>query len=251
MRAPTVRRVLAPPLVAVTAVMAVAVLHAIAAPAEAATRWRWPVEADVARAFHTVTDPFARGQHRGVDLAAPAGTAVRAACAGRVRFAGIVGSSGRTVSVRCGPLIATYLHLDTIATRPGRTVAAGGRIGTVGRSGRPGSPRAHLHLGAREAATGGYVDPLGLLDGGSQLPPLAPLGPAPRGAAPARVPVRVPARVAIASREAPPRAIPWVAWLGAGCLAAAIGAGGLLSVRRARLAAVALRPRPGPREAHR
>ena len=45
-------------------------------------------------------DPYAAGQHRGIDIAAATGTPVVAASAGEVRFAGTAGSSGLTVSIR-------------------------------------------------------------------------------------------------------------------------------------------------------
>lgn len=56
--------------------------------------WRRPVPGAVVRRFRLARDPFARGQHRGVTLAAAPGAAVLAPCTGRVRFAGTVGTSG-------------------------------------------------------------------------------------------------------------------------------------------------------------
>src|SRR6266545_3941653 len=83
-----------------------AALALLLLPSEAlAARWIWPVRGPVIARFHYGHDPFARGQHRGVDIAAPAGTPVRSACSGRVRFAGAIGTSGRTVSVACGPFV--------------------------------------------------------------------------------------------------------------------------------------------------
>ncbi|HEV2787629.1 MAG TPA: M23 family metallopeptidase, partial [Solirubrobacteraceae bacterium] len=105
------------------------------APAVAAARgWQLPVEGEVLRLFAVGPDRYAAGQHRGVDLAAPAGAPVRAACAGRVTFAGRVPRGGRTVSVRCGRLVATYQHLASVAVRRGEAVAAGARIGAAGRA---------------------------------------------------------------------------------------------------------------------
>ena len=56
-----------------------------------------PVHGAIARGFDYAGDPFARGHHRGVDLAAGPGTPVRAACPGRVTFAGRAGANGRAV----------------------------------------------------------------------------------------------------------------------------------------------------------
>lgn len=188
-----------------------ALAAAALAPAAHAAPWRWPVPPrEPQRGFAVGPDRFAAGQHRGADLPAPAGTPVRAACGGLVRFAGTIGDAGRTVSVRCGGLDATYLHLGSIAVRAGRRVRAGTVLGTVGRSGRPhGAP--HLHLGARRVAGGRYVDPLTLLGAG---PP--GLGPVPRpGSGPVRVAPRpVPVRAPAPARAPAGEPVPWAAVAG-------------------------------------
>lgn len=201
----------------VLAVSGVAVLLLLLAPAGAAGAWRWPVEGEVVRGFAVGTDPFAAGQHRGINVAAPVGTPVRAACGGRVRFAGPVADNGRTVSVVCGRHVATYLHLESIAVRRGQPVPPGARLGTVGRTGRPGRGPVHLHLGARELSTDRYVDPRDLLGPATSPPPVVagprtaprlrptPLGPAPRAVPSFRgAPVPVGAPVpAVVPRGAP------------------------------------------------
>jgi murein DD-endopeptidase MepM/ murein hydrolase activator NlpD len=131
---------------------------ALAASAAHAGSWQRPVDGPLLRAFELGADPYARGQHRGVDLGAPPGSPVRGACAGRVSFAGRVPGGGRTVSVRCGELVATYQQLGRIAVRVGQRSLTGARVGVVGRSSDPRTRRPHLHLGAREAASGRYVD---------------------------------------------------------------------------------------------
>jgi murein DD-endopeptidase MepM/ murein hydrolase activator NlpD len=130
-----------------------------------------PVPGEVTRGFDPGR-PYEGGRHRGVDLAAAPGTAVRAACAGPVVFAGRIGGTG-IVTLRCGPWRVTHMPLARIAAR-GR-VARGAVIGTVAAS------QAHegVHLGVRRDGTRfGYVDPLRFL--GRRSPP-APLGRAPRG----------------------------------------------------------------------
>lgn len=199
-------------------------LHAAAADA---SPWRWPVpEREPARSFSVGPDRFAAGQHRGVDLGAPVGTPVRAVCAGPVRFAGTVGDAGLTISVRCGALVASYLHLGRAFVRRGTAVRPGAVLGTVGRSGRPrGGP--HLHLGARRVADGRYVDPLTLLGGagGPVAPPAVPaargrppaLGPAPRpGLEPrrVRVPRPAPAQAPRPVAGTAPGGVPWAALAG-------------------------------------
>lgn len=210
--------------------------------------WERPVAGDVLRAFAVGPDRFATGQHRGVDLAAPPGARVRAACAGRVSFAGRVPRGGRTVSVRCGRLVATYQHLGAVAVRRGRAVAAGAPIGTVGRT----RPAGYVHLGARDAVTGAYVDPLALLAAPAPRRPAPlpvsrhapPLGPAPPARRPVRVrraprelpvvrPVAVPVRAA--------ERLPWPVWLGLALIGIGLPlGGGFVSVRRRRRAARAI-----------
>jgi hypothetical protein len=193
----------------------------VVAPAEAA--WRWPLRGEVRRPFAvTPGRPYDAGQHRGVDLVARPGSVVRSACAGRVRFAGRLARSGGLVSVRCGALVATYLELGAVHAARGRRVGAGARLGVVG-------PAAHLHLGAREARSGRYVDPLTLL----RTPRAPTLGPAPDAMPPARPP-RTPApRVApVPVRE--PAGVPVVVWAGLALVAAGLPVGGLLVRHRSR-----------------
>src|SRR5690242_2909643 len=101
-----------------------------------------PVPGEVARGFAYAGDPFAAGHHRGLDLAAAPGAAVRAACGGRVAFAGRAGDNGRAVTIRCGRFDVTHLPLAGLAIRAGMTVPPGARIGTVGRA----RGHAGLHL---------------------------------------------------------------------------------------------------------
>ena len=160
----------------------------LAAPVSAAAGWSWPVPGDVITHYRNGTDPYAGGQHRGVDIAAGAGTPVVAAAGGTVRFAGVAGSSGLTVSVRTadGRYDVSYLHLSAAGVRQGDAISVGDRLGTVGTSGSRSAARPHLHFGVREAGTRhAYVDPLTLLG----PPPASPPPEAPRVApAPVRVP---------------------------------------------------------------
>jgi hypothetical protein len=208
--------------------------------------WRWPLRGAVVGRFRlTPRAPFAAGQRRGIDIAAPPGSAVRAACRGVVSFAGPLPRAGRAISVRCGALVATYLHLADVAVGPGARVGRGQRLGILGPAGR-------LRLGARRAADRrGYLDPLTLLrDPSSKSPPL--LGPAPRARSRRPAPVAQP-HVPLTHRPATPRSapvvrrLPWPAYPALALVATALPVGGLVHHRRRdrhRVATLA-RTRPG------
>ena len=65
-----------------------------------ALAWAWPADGPVLRPFVLGDDPYAGGQHRGIDIGAPAGTPVRAPISGSVSFAGTVPTGGRTITIR-------------------------------------------------------------------------------------------------------------------------------------------------------
>jgi hypothetical protein len=179
-----------------------AALAFLAAPATARAAWVWPVSGDVITPYRNGTDPYASGQHRGIDIAAPIGTPVVAAAGGDVRFAGTAGSSGLTISIRTGDGYDTsYLRLSSLAVRAGARVAAGERIGAVGITGTRSATAPHLHFGVRDAGTRyAYHDPLTFLP-----PPAA----APRASPPAGAPAPVPRPAQPVAAPVPaPRAAP-------------------------------------------
>ncbi|HEX8084745.1 MAG TPA: M23 family metallopeptidase [Solirubrobacteraceae bacterium] len=204
--------------------------------------WHWPLRGEVIAPFHLTPNPFARGQHRGIDIAAPPGATVRSACAGRVSFAGRLPGREHVASVVCGPLVATYLELGSLAVRRDATVRTGAPIGTVAAS--------HLQLGARRITDRhGYVDPLTLL----RAPAPPPLGATPRGgtdrrprAAPPQFapaphprpsalprplpPTHRPRRAPVASPA--PSGVPLPAWFGLALFAAGTPLGALVRRRR-------------------
>ena len=107
--------------------------------------------------YHPITRR--RQMHRGIDWAAPRGTAVRAGGDGIVITADRFGSYGYYLRIDHGGGIATaYAHLDGYARglRPGGLVRQGDPIATVGSSGRATGP--HLHYEVLIA--GRQVDPL-------------------------------------------------------------------------------------------
>lgn len=188
--------------------IAALLLAVLATPAAAA--WHPPVDGSVARPFAVTADPFAAGQHRGIDLRAAPGATVRAPCAGRVVVARRVGTSGGVVTLLCGPWRVTHLPLQAIAVRAETPIARGTRLGTLA----SGSAHAGLHLGVRRAGTRfGYVDPLRFLTP-APTTPVPPLGRAPRAHRtppphpPAVAPLADPVTSPLADRVSPPVAAP-------------------------------------------
>jgi murein DD-endopeptidase MepM/ murein hydrolase activator NlpD len=128
-------------------------------PAPTAGEWSWPVIGPVIAAFDPPDTPFGAG-HRGIDVAAAAGTTVIAPDAGVVAFAGrVAGELFVTIDHGDG-LTSTFSWVSEVLVRKGDAVARGAPIARTGR-GHPSSSVAHLHLGARR--DGVYVDPLRLL----------------------------------------------------------------------------------------
>jgi murein DD-endopeptidase MepM/ murein hydrolase activator NlpD len=118
-----------------------------------------PGPAVVTRPFAPPSRPWLPG-HRGVDLAAPPGTAVRAAAAGVVIYAGVLAGRPVVSVAHAGGLRTTYEPVRPLVAA-GQRVAAGEVIGVL-ELGHPGCPApACLHWGARLGET--YVDPLSLL----------------------------------------------------------------------------------------
>jgi Peptidase family M23 len=178
----------------------------------ASADWVWPVRGEVITPYRNGTDPYASGQHRGIDIAAGTGTPVVAAAGGEVRFAGTAGSSGLTVSVRTadGRYDTSYLHLSETSVREGDSVAAGQRLGAVGTTGSRSTTAPHLHFGVRDAGSRhAYHDPLGFLPPPTATPPPrdAPApepAPIPVGPEPAPAPVHAPATRRIPVRRPVP-----------------------------------------------
>ena len=110
-----------------------------------------------------------RRPHRGVDYAAPRGTAVRATGSGRVSFVGRKSGYGKTIVLTHGNGYTTlYAHLSRYAkgARKGKQVRQGQLIGYVGSTGISTGP--HLHYEFR--INGVHRDPLTVA-----LPRAAPL----------------------------------------------------------------------------
>lgn len=101
-----------------------------------------PVEGRISSNFGT-----RRGHrhHKGVDIAAPRGTPIKASAEGEVVFAGWSRGYGKTVLIKHQDgLYTRYAHADKILVSHGDSVQSGQRIATVGSTGRATGP--HLHF---------------------------------------------------------------------------------------------------------
>jgi murein DD-endopeptidase MepM/ murein hydrolase activator NlpD len=94
--------------------------------------------------------------HKGIDMAAPKGTVVRAANSGVVRLAEPLPLQGNVVVVDHGYGVETlYQHLSALLVKPGARVTKGEPVGRVGSTGISTGP--HLHWGLYVRGTA--VDP--------------------------------------------------------------------------------------------
>ena len=117
-------------------------------------RLAYPVPAVVGDTF----GPRGARFHAGVDLIADAGTAVRAAAPGRVKWAAWhSGGWGNLVVISHGRGVRTlYAHLSRIDVRRGERLNLGAKVGRVGATGDATGPHLHFEVRVRGAA----VDPL-------------------------------------------------------------------------------------------
>lgn len=116
-----------------------------ASAAAPAVRFAWPLAGPIRRGF------TARGRadyHDGLDIRAAQGTAVRAASAGRVIFAGEEPRQfGKLVVVDHGDgWHSAYGFLSRITVKKGDQVGQGERVGLVGRTGLAKGPELHFEL---------------------------------------------------------------------------------------------------------
>jgi LysM repeat protein len=117
-------------------------------------RLNWPLKG-------RITSPYGlrdRGFHHGLDIGAKAGTPIKAAQAGTVRFAGYKNQFyGNAVEiVHDNGLITVYGHTSKNLVKEGQRVTAGQSIALVGSTGRSTGPHLHFEVRIDDRA----VDPM-------------------------------------------------------------------------------------------
>jgi murein DD-endopeptidase MepM/ murein hydrolase activator NlpD len=112
-----------------------------------ATPSLWPVLGRITSRFGETRQVLSSGgtkPHRGLDIAAPVGTAILAPADGVVRFAGWGLQYGRYICIDHGHGFSTmYGHLQEYSVKTGAKVKKGQMIGKAGLSGKTNGP--HLH----------------------------------------------------------------------------------------------------------
>ncbi|MFO7171910.1 MAG: M23 family metallopeptidase [Bacillota bacterium] len=130
-----------------------AVLAALARPGT----FVWPAQGSISDGYGYRIHPLTGRQafHTGIDIAADAGTPIRAARAGTVGFAGWLHGYGNTVILDHPDGTRTlYAHASRLEVREGKRVAQGEVIARVGSTGNSTGP--HLHF---EIIAGRPIDP--------------------------------------------------------------------------------------------
>lgn len=109
-------------------------------------RFIWPVTGTISSLFGI----RAGRRHDGIDIAAPAGTAIVAAAAGEVLFAGDQKTGyGNLIIIRhAEDFVTVYAHNSENLVSEGDRVEQGQIIGRVGQTGRASGP--HLHFEIRQ-----------------------------------------------------------------------------------------------------
>lgn len=119
-----------------------------------------PLRGRVSSLFGSRTHPISGKltHHDGVDVAAPQGTEIRAAGAGRVVFSGWADGYGNLVELEHSDGRTTrYAHCDKLKVKSGEQVKSGQTIATVGSTGYSTGPHLHFEI---INAQGKHIDPM-------------------------------------------------------------------------------------------
>jgi len=122
----------------------------------------FPVKGWLSAGYGLRINPFTKKKemHQAIDIAAPWGTSVKAACQGKVTYAEWKDYYGLVITVKNEYGYSTvYGHLSKILVKKGNWVEKGQIIGRLGSSGRSTGPHLHFEVWKR----GKTIDPLKLM----------------------------------------------------------------------------------------
>lgn len=123
---------------------------------------RWPAEGPLTSGFGIRWRGWLPELHRGVDIALPVGTPVRAMAPGTVRFAGTMAGYGTVVWLdHGGEVLSVYAHLSELRVRAGERVEGRHVVALSGASGSVSAPHLHFEIWR----WGREEDPVPLLGG--------------------------------------------------------------------------------------
>lgn len=110
-------------------------------------RWRWPVSGEVVTGFARGD----RSRNNGIDIAAPAGSEVRAAASGRVVYSGdgLRGYGNLVIIRHSGDYLTTYAYNRENLVGEDDRVEAGGLVARVGQTGAAEQPALHFEVRRR------------------------------------------------------------------------------------------------------
>lgn len=117
----------------------------------------WPLQGRLTSLFGA---PRAGRRHNGLDIAAPAGTPIKAVASGEVVLSRYNSGYGYTVIIEHSPGFRTlYAHASRLVARKGQQVSAGDTIALVGSTGNSTGPHLHFEIIYRSRR----IDPLPIL----------------------------------------------------------------------------------------
>lgn len=117
----------------------------------------WPLQGRLTSLFGA---PRAGGRHNGLDIAAPAGTPIKAVASGEVVLSRYNSGYGYTVIIEHSPGFRTlYAHASRLVAKKGQQVSAGDTIALVGSTGNSTGPHLHFEIIYRSRR----IDPLPIL----------------------------------------------------------------------------------------
>lgn len=125
-------------------------LTLLVAPSTVLANQRLPVEGVVTSLVGWRVDPFGSGKsiyHKGIDIAVPVGTPVRAMRTGRVVHAGLHGGHGFTVIIEHeNGDRSLFGHNSSVLVKRGEQIPEGAVIALSGNSGRSTGPHVHYEI---------------------------------------------------------------------------------------------------------